>query len=107
VIEVKVDQEEMKQLYMAEIRKRLDQLEKEITFWDAKELKRQTNMSWNTIQDKFFYHPDFPKFKVGAKWFFPAAEARAFLTKWIFETEGGKHGHPKTIGHNRNQSSSA
>jgi hypothetical protein len=87
MIEVKVDQEELKELYMKEIRKRLDQLDKEITFWDTKELRRQTNMSWNNIQDKFFYHPEFPKFKVGAKWYFPADATKQFLLKWMNESQ--------------------
>ncbi|WP_054637158.1 group-specific protein [Thalassobacillus sp. C254] len=83
MIEVKVDQKELKELYMQEIKKRLDQLDNEITFWDAKELKRQTNMSWNTIQDKFFFDPDFPKFKVGNKWYFPSEKTKEFLNNWI------------------------
>lgn len=54
-------------------------------FWDSKELKRQTCLSWNTIQDKFFFDPAFPKRKVGGKWLYPAKETAAFLEKWLAE----------------------
>lgn len=56
-------------------------------FWDAKELRRQTCMSWTFILDTFFHDPRFPKFKVRTKWLFPAAEARQFLTMWLKEQE--------------------
>jgi len=87
LIQLQIDQEQLKELYMNEVKKRLDQIEQEVTYWDAKELRRQTNMSWNTIQDKFFHNPDFPKFSTGNKWYFPAKECRAFLERWARENQ--------------------
>ncbi|MEK5331515.1 group-specific protein [Lysinibacillus sp. FSL W8-0992] len=66
-----------------EAQKKLDTLIIEHTFWDMEELVRQTKMSIPFIRDKFFYHPDFPKFKVGSKWWMPAKETRDFLTSWL------------------------
>ncbi|USK43758.1 group-specific protein [Cytobacillus oceanisediminis] len=82
MIEIQVNEAEIKAMYQAELQKRLDQLENEVVFWDTKELKRQTNMSWNTIQDYFFHDPTFPKFKLNQKWYFPAKECREFLVSW-------------------------
>lgn len=82
MIQIQIDEKQLNELYMSEIKKRLDQFDKELTFWDTKELKRQTNMSWNTIQELFFHDPDFPKFKIAVKWYFPAVECRAFLLEW-------------------------
>lgn len=82
MIEIQVNEAEIKAMYQAELQKRLDQLENEVVFWDTKELKRQTNMSWNTIQDYFFHDPNFPKFKLNQKWYFPARECREFLISW-------------------------
>ncbi|MCR1833109.1 group-specific protein [Oceanobacillus caeni] len=87
MFQIQVDQDELKQIYLEEIQKRLNKIELEITFWDTKELKRQTNMSWNTIQDKFFHDPDFPKFNTGGKWYFPAKECRAFLERWAKDNQ--------------------
>lgn len=66
-----------------EARKRLDSLIIEHTFWDMEELVRQTKMSIPFIREKFFYHPEFPKFKVGSKWWMPAQEAQQFLVAWL------------------------
>lgn len=85
MLEIKVDQQKIEDLYMKEIKNRLDQLDKQTLFWDGKELAKQTKMSWNTIQDHFFFHPEFPKFKIGGKWYFPAREAEHFLLKWLEE----------------------
>lgn len=60
-------------------------MEHNYTFWDTKELKRRTCMSWSFIQEQFFFDPRFPKFKVNSKWLFPAKEAEEFLLKWIKE----------------------
>lgn len=57
-------------------------------FWDTKELKRQTCMSWNTILDNFFYDERFPKGKIGGKWFYLAEEAEIFLREWFMEHRG-------------------
>ncbi|MFD2705492.1 group-specific protein [Salibacterium lacus] len=83
MIQVQIDEAEAKELYLQKLNERMKELEAETAYWDAKELKRQTCMSWNTIQDQFFYHPNFPKYKVGQKWYFPAKETKEFLLWWI------------------------
>lgn len=85
MIQIQIDEKQLNELYMSEIKKRLDQFDKELTFWDTKELKKRTCLSWNTIQEKFFFDPRFPKYKIGGKWLFPAEEAKAFLLQWISE----------------------
>lgn len=87
MIQLQVDEKELEKLYMDEIRKRLDKLDQDLTFWDSKELRRQTSMSWNTIQDHFFHDPDFPKFSTGNKWYFPAEECREFLKQWAVDNQ--------------------
>lgn len=82
MIAIQVNEAEIKAMYQQELQKRLDQLENEVVFWDTKELKRQTNMSWNTLQECFFHDPNFPKFKLNQKWYFPAKECRDFLLRW-------------------------
>lgn len=85
MIQVQVDEEQIKEIYLAEIRKKLELIDKELVYWDTNELKRRTKMCWNTIQKEFFYNPKFPKRKVGTKWYFPAKETEAFLLNWINE----------------------
>lgn len=83
MITVQVDENVMQEMMQAEIQKRMDEMVREQTYWDTKDLKQHTRLSWNTIQDTFFHEPGFPKAKVGGKWLFPAKEAEEFLLDWI------------------------
>ncbi|MDY7224676.1 DUF771 domain-containing protein [Halalkalibacterium halodurans] len=85
MIQVNIDEREVRELTLQKIEEHLKKVDSELVYWDTSELKKRTCMSWNTIQKEFFFHPDFPKFKVGGKWYFPAAETKAFLLKWLRE----------------------
>jgi hypothetical protein len=85
VLSIQLDEKEIEQRFLEELRKRLDAIQNRYTFWDMNELCRQTNMSENNIKDKFFYDKRFPKFKVGGKWIFPAVESERFLLEWLNE----------------------
>ena len=83
MLEVKVDEQVIHQLVKEEIQQKLKEVDSELVFWDRNELLRRTCMSWNFIQEQFFFHPDFPKYKVGTKWLFPAEKTKRFLLEWL------------------------
>lgn len=83
MLEIQIDRQMAKELFLEEVKKRVNELDQSTTMWDTKELKRQTCMSWNTIQDNFFFEEDFPKVKLGGKWYFPAKKTREFLEGWL------------------------
>ncbi|WP_035322672.1 group-specific protein [Peribacillus kribbensis] len=85
VLEIKVNEAELKKVYLEEIKENLKKLNTELVLWDTKELEKRTCMCMNTIQKEFFYHPDFPKRKVGNKWYYPAEKTRDFILNWIEE----------------------
>jgi phage pi2 protein 07 len=85
MIQIQVDENEVRRLYLQKIDEKLREYDAEMVFWDSKELMRRTCMSWNTIQKEFFFDPRFPKYKVGGKWIFPAKETREFLLEWLKE----------------------
>ncbi|TQR28359.1 DNA-binding protein [Lysinibacillus sphaericus] len=85
MLQVQVNDAEAKQIYLDAIGKKLEEFDASFVYWDSNELKRRTCMSWNSIQDNFFHDKDFPKAKVGGKWYYPAKEVEAFLRKWILE----------------------
>ncbi|OTW47939.1 hypothetical protein FPL01_15225 [Bacillus pacificus] len=85
ILDIKIDEQKIEELFLEELRKRLDNIEQRKTFWDMKELCRQTSMSGSSIREYFFYDERFPKFKIGGKWYFPALEAEKFLLMWIKE----------------------
>ncbi|MER2132615.1 MAG: group-specific protein [Carnobacterium inhibens] len=85
MLQIQVDQEAIEKLYIEAINKKIQDIDRELVFWDTKELKRRTCLSWNTIQDNFFHHKDFPKVKIGGKWMYPAKETETFLGNWLKE----------------------
>lgn len=85
MLNIEIDENEVRNLYLEMLEEKIREVDAEMVFWDANELKRRTCLSWNTIQDKFFYDPRFPKFKVGQKWMFPAEETKKFLLQWLRE----------------------
>ncbi|CAH0187409.1 MULTISPECIES: DUF771 domain-containing protein [Peribacillus] len=85
MLNILIDQQEVKQLYLQKLEERIKEVDTEMVFWDANELKRRTCMSWNTIQEKFFFDKRFAKYKVGGKWYFPADKTKKFLLAWLEE----------------------
>ncbi|MED3965021.1 group-specific protein [Niallia circulans] len=85
MLSIQIDQNEVKQMYMEKLKEKISEVDAELVYWDANELKRRTCMCWNTIQKEFFFDPRFPKYKVGNKWYFPADNAKQFLLQWITE----------------------
>ena len=89
MLNIEIDENEVRELYLERLEEKIKEIDNELVFWDTNELKRRTCLSWNTIQDKFFYDPRFPKFKVGQKWMFPAEETKKFLLQWLREQPRG------------------
>ncbi|WP_419893619.1 DUF771 domain-containing protein [Oceanobacillus kimchii] len=83
MIEVKLDENEVRRMYTQKLEDHLKQLDNEMLFWDTKELEKRTNMCMNTIKSEFFYDPEFPKHKIGNKWYYPAEKTKQFLLSWI------------------------
>ncbi|MEW4325892.1 group-specific protein [Rossellomorea marisflavi] len=83
MIEVQIDEGEVRKITLRKVEEHLKKIDQDLLFWDRKELERRTCMSWPTIQKEFFFLPNFPKYKVGAKWYFPADATKEFLVEWL------------------------
>ncbi|MGF9906936.1 group-specific protein [Brevibacillus porteri] len=85
MIDLKINEAQVKQLCREKISELIKEVDAEYVFWDSKELRRRTCMSWNFIQEQFFFDQRFPKRKLGNKWYFPARQTREFLERWLDE----------------------
>lgn len=88
LVKVELDEFAVQEQIKTQISELIQGVDAEMVFWDRKELMRRTCMSWNSIQEHFFFDPDFPKAKIGAKWYFPARETREFLVTWLSKQKG-------------------
>lgn len=82
-VDIEINEREVKKMCLKKLDDEIKKIDTELLFWDSRELERRTCMSWGTIQKEFFFHPDFPKRKVGGKWYFPAQETKDFLLNWL------------------------
>ncbi|MDQ0257924.1 phage pi2 protein 07 [Evansella vedderi] len=85
MIKVDIDQEEVRKMILEKVEEVAKDVDKELIFWDSKELTRRTCMSWNTVVKTFFHDPRCPRYKVGGKWYFSAEEMKKFLLVWLSE----------------------
>lgn len=85
MLQIQIDESAVQEQIRQRVKELVQEVDAELVFWDAKELMRRTCMSWNFIQQHFFFDPRFPKHKVGTKWYFPARETREFLVAWLRE----------------------
>ncbi|WP_141904407.1 group-specific protein [Lysinibacillus sp. Y5S-8] len=74
MIKIQIDNNRVQELLKEVIKEKINEHSNDLLFWDSNELKRRTCMSWNSIQGNFFHDKDFPKAKIGGKWYYPAKD---------------------------------
>lgn len=82
MIEIKLDDNQLKKMYLEEVRKRLDKFEAESLLMDSKQLCRMLSLSWPTVQQMFLSDPNFPSIRIGSKWLFNRMEVQDYINQW-------------------------
>ena len=85
MINIEVDQEKLKELYLQKIDEHLQELESDVFFMNSKQLATYLNMSWNTIVTHLLYDEEFPKIRLGSKWLFHKKEVGKYMEKYYIE----------------------
>lgn len=65
-------------------------IETTIGLLSSKELCKYLNMSWSTVQKYFFHLDNFPKKKVGNKWYFQQHQVDKFLNQYFEDSTTNK-----------------
>lgn len=87
MVEIKLDDKELKDIYIAEVQKRLDNLELETMLMDSKQLCKMLSLSYPTVEKTFLRNPKFPKIRVGSKWLFNRKEVQEFIDRWSIDNK--------------------
>ncbi|MEC3814159.1 DNA-binding protein [Bacillus safensis] len=92
IVQVALDEEGLKELYLMEVEKCLQKLKMETILMDSKQLCKTLNLSWPTVEKLFLNDPNFPKIRVGKKWIFNREEVQKYINLWFIEIHehGGK-----------------
>ncbi len=82
MLQIQLDETKLEQIYRDMCAERLAEIENEKVFWTTADLSYQTGIKSFVNLQKIFLQSDFPKFRLGVEWRFPAKEAREWLEKW-------------------------
>ncbi|WP_077620361.1 helix-turn-helix domain-containing protein [Bacillus sinesaloumensis] len=87
MLEIKLDDEEVKALFLAEVKSRLDKIESEALLMNSKQLCKYLSLSWPTVEKVFLSDPNFPRIRLGSKWLFPRKEVERYIDIWAMENQ--------------------
>ncbi|WP_404336407.1 hypothetical protein [Planococcus rifietoensis] len=85
MIQVSIDEEQLKALYLQEVAKRIEEIEQEVFFMNSKQLQKYLNMVWNSIQEHLLHDPEFGAIRLGSKWLFHKREVDAYMQRYYEE----------------------
>lgn len=85
MLEIKLDDDELKALYLAEVQKRLDKIELQSMLMDTKQLCKMLSLSWPTVEKLFLSDPNFPSIRIGKKWVFNRKQVQDYIDSWSIE----------------------
>lgn len=85
MIQIQLDDEQLKELYLEEVRKRVEIFESETLLMDSKQLCKMLSLSWPTVEQKFLRDPNFPSMRVGNKWLFNRKEVQEYINNWSID----------------------
>lgn len=82
MIEVRIDQEELKALYLQKVEERIREIEETTFYFSSKELCRYLGISWNTIVNHLLIDEAFPRLRLGNRYLFPVSDVKRYMEKY-------------------------
>jgi excisionase family DNA binding protein len=82
MLNITLNESELKNLFLEEVRKRVEEFEEQKLFIDVKELCKMLSLSRPTVEKLFINNPDFPSIRVGKKWLFHRKEVEEYINRW-------------------------
>ena len=85
MLNISLDEKELKELFLEEVRKRVGEIEEQMLLIDTKELCKMLSLSRPTVEKLFIYNPHFPSMRVGKKWLFNRKEVEEYINRWSID----------------------
>ncbi|MFK2827199.1 DNA-binding protein [Bacillus sp. B190/17] len=82
IFNLSLNEEGLKALFLQEVNKHLEKLEKETILLDSKELCKMLCLSWPTVEKLFLQDPNFPSIRIGKKWLFNREKVKEYIDQW-------------------------
>lgn len=81
MIQVQINEEELKALYLQRLDERLKEIEQDVFFMNSAQLQKYLNMSWSTIEKLFLHDPEFGATRLGSRWLFHKETVKSYMEK--------------------------
>ncbi|WP_456272646.1 helix-turn-helix domain-containing protein [Bacillus sp. AK031] len=92
MLNISVDQDTVKTIYLEEVRKSVKAMEHQMLLIDTKELCKMLSLSRPTVEKLFISNPEFPTLRIGKKYLFNRKEVEEYIKRWsiTLKKNGGK-----------------
>ena len=87
MLNISLDENELKKLYLEEVQKRLDEIEEQALLIETKELCKMLSLSRPTVEKLFIFNPEFPAIRMGRKWLFHRKEVEQYIGRWFTDVK--------------------
>lgn len=85
MIQVQINEEELKEIYLQKLDECLKKIESEVFFFDSKALCKFVGMSWTSVNAHLMSDPDFPVIRLGSKFLYPRQEVENYMKNFYWE----------------------
>jgi excisionase family DNA binding protein len=85
IIQLSLNEEGLKALFIQEVKKHLEKFEKEAILLDSKDLCKVLRLSWPTVEKIYLQDPNFPSIRIGKKWLFNREKVKEYIDQWSDE----------------------
>lgn len=82
MFELKINEEELKALYLQKLDERMKEIEKDVFFMNSKQLQNYLNMGWSSIVQHLLHEEEFGSIRLGNKWLFEKKRVDAYMQKF-------------------------
>lgn len=82
MIQVSIDEEQLKALYLQKVDEKLKELEQDVFFMNSKQLQAYVNMSWPSIEKHILYDERFGAIRLGNRWLFHKKTVDEYMSKF-------------------------
>lgn len=85
MIEVRINEEELKALYLQKVDDRIREIEQDVFFMNSKQLQKYLNMSWSSIVENILHDPELGAIRLGNKWLFHKRQVDVYMQRYYEE----------------------
>lgn len=82
MIQVQIDELQLKAMYLEKLEERLKEIEETVFFMNSKQLTAYLNMSWASVEKHMLHDEEFGAIRLGQKWLFHKKTVDEYMNRF-------------------------